>query len=393
MRRLAVVATHPIQYHTPLYQALAARPDLAVEVLFAHRQDAAGQARAGYGVAFDWDVPLLAGYPSRFLRNCARRPDASTLLGCDVPEVGDVLREGRFDALLVHGWASRAYWQAILAARRLGLRVGVRGDSHLGTPRGPGVRVTKRLLYPLALRSSFHSFLAVGTRAREYYLHYGAHPGDIELSPHCVDNERFGAAADAARSDRAALRLRLGVSPEGQVVAFVGRLLPLKRVGDLIDAVARLRAGGREVSLLVAGDGPLRQELERRAEGLDVPLRLLGFVNQSELPAVYAAADALALPSSQETWGLVCNEAMACGLPVVVSDGVGCAPDLVVAERTGAVHPIGDVGALAAALDRVLGDAVRLGAEARRHIAASSPARAAAGIMRGLFGLHPQGPA
>lgn len=384
-RRLAVVATHPIQYHAPLYRELAARPDLELEVLFAHRQDREGQARAGYGVPFDWDIPLLAGYDSRFLRNRAPRPDASAFLGCDVPEVVDVLREGRFDALLVHGWGSRAYLQAIVAARRLGLRVGVRGDSHLGTPRRLTVRLAKRAAFPLALRAGFDSFFAVGERARRYYLHYGVAPGRIVASPHCVDNARFAAGAAEARTTRAALRRRLGLSAGGPVVLFVGRLVEFKRPLDLVEALESLQRRGLRGELLVVGAGALEGRLRREAFRRGVRLGSAGFVNQSALPALYAAADVLALPSDgRETWGLVCNEAMACGLPIVVSDAVGCAPDLVIPGRTGEVHPLGDVEALADALARVLEGPAREAA-VQAHIAAFSPARAAEGILRGLF--------
>lgn len=98
----------------------------------------------------------------------------------------------------------------------------------------------------------------------------------------------------------------------------------------------------------------MRAEIEAEIERTGAPVRLLGFFNQTEMPEAYALADALVLPSETETWGLVVNEALACGMPAVVSSGVGCAPDLIEADATGETYPMGDVDALAVAMERAL---------------------------------------
>jgi glycosyltransferase involved in cell wall biosynthesis len=164
-----------------------------------------------------------------------------------------------------------------------------------------------------------------------------------------VDNERFQATADAARPSRAERLTSLGLDPQRPTVIFCGRLTDRKRP---LDAVRAIEQGGGELNLLLLGDGPLREqvrEYERR-----LPVRCLGFINQAELPAWYAAGDILVLPSESEVWGLVINEGLACGLIPVVSEAVGCAPDLV--HGTGETFPVGDVAALAAALKRVASD-------------------------------------
>ena len=104
----------------------------------------------------------------------------------------------------------------------------------------------------------------------------------------------------------------------------------------------------------MVGEGPMRAEIEAEIQRTGAPVRLLGFFNQSEMPEAYALADVLVLPSETETWGLVVNEALACGLPAVVSSGVGCAPDLVEPGATGETYPMGDVDALAVAMERAL---------------------------------------
>jgi glycosyltransferase involved in cell wall biosynthesis len=343
--RLAVVASHPVQYQAPLFRALAQRFDLTV--FFAHRATPQDQADAGFGVGFDWDIDLMSGYAHEFLVNTARRPGVERFAGCDTPAIGARLAAGGFDAVLLLGWHLRAYLQALLAARRLATPVLVRGDSHLVTPRSAAKNAIKAVLYPHFLRL-FDGALYVGARSRSYWTHYRYPKSRLFFSPHCVDTEWF--AARATPEARIALRDRLGLASTCQALLLAGKLMAFKRPLDLVEAAARLRAEGRDVAVLAAGAGPAEGELHAAARAAHVPLHALGFCNQSQMPAVYAAADILVLPSEHETWGLVANEALACGRPVVLSNAVGAAPDLVGDGTTGRAFPVGDVGALADAI-------------------------------------------
>jgi len=381
-RRIGFLVSHPIQYYAPIFRALAGLCDLTV--FFAHRQAAEQQAHAGYGVAFDWDVDLLSVYESRFLANVARSPSTARFGGCNTPEIAAAIATGGFDAFVVPGWSLRSYWQAVRACRRAGVPVMVRGDSQLAGQRGGTARLVKAALFPALLRQ-FDGYLYVGRRNREYLEHYGAPADRLFFSPHCVDNDAFFAASEAARAGAGGARAG---GPQRRVL-FVGRLVEDKRPMDLMDAAARLAARGNPVSLTFAGAGALQRRLAAAAQAGGVDVRFLGFVNQSKLPAVYAAADVIVLPSvARETWGLVVNEAMACGVPAVVSDAVGCGPDLVEVGVTGAVAPLGEVPALADAIDRVLGFDRDM---TRRRLAELmqiySPVRAAEGIVEAAGAL------
>lgn len=367
-QRIGFLISHPIQYYAPIFRELATHCDLTV--FFAHRQTAAQQAEGGYGVAFDWDVDLLSGYKSRFLTNVARRPSTSHFAGCNTPEIVERIAEGRFDAFVVPGWSLRSYWQAIRACRRLGVPVMVRGDSQLGSPRRATVRLAKELLFPRMMKL-FDGYLYVGERSRAYLEHYGAARDRLFFSPHCVDNRAFGNASSGVTKTR------------GRRVLFVGRLVPFKRPLDIVKAAAQLATAGRPVELVVAGAGELEGELRAAARAGGVEATFLGFVNQSRLPEVYAGADVLVLPSgAEETWGLVVNEAMACGIPAVVSDAVGCGPDLVEPGATGEVAPLDDVAGLAAAIDRVLDlDPQTSRRCLAERMAVYSPERAALGVV------------
>ena len=386
-KRLGVLASHPIQYQAPLFRELALHVDL--RVYFAHRQTAQGQATAGFGVEFDWDVDLLGGYEHRFLQNRSRRPGVSDFFGCDTPAIADEIRDGKFDAFLVTGWYLKCYWQAIRACHRFNVPVMVRGDSQLGTPRGWLKKRVKEFIYPRLLQQ-FDAFLYVGRKNKLYLEHYGVTSERLFFSPHCIDNTGF--ASLAKKIDREQSRLRIGITPDQSAVLFIGKFLEIKRPLDMVLALRALRSRGMNVCGVFVGDGPLRVFLETFGRDSNVPLTFLGFRNQTELPEAYVIADVLLLPSESETWGLVVNEALACGTPVVVSDAAGCAPDLVIEGQTGSIFPKGDTAALADALHGVLTKPPPREAISRR-IADYSVAAAARGVLEATVALGDRLPA
>lgn len=380
--KLGVVLTHPVQYLSPLYRELTARGVVDLTVMFAHRPTPEEQGQ-GFGVAFQWDVDLTSGFEHVWLENTSRTAADGSFSSYDTPGVAREIDARGFDVVLVQGWNTRSYWQAMRACWRRGIPVLVRGDSQMGPPGRSAKRAVKRLMYPLFLRR-FAACLSVGTRSDEYFRHYGARR--VIRSPHFVNYSAFAAAADAARPGRAALRDRWGIAPEATVAMFAGKLVPKKHPLDLIAAVARV--GRPDLHLLIVGDGELRDASVRAVTDGGIKATFAGFMNQTEIPAAYAAADVLVLPSDAgETWGLVVNEAMACGLPAFVSDEVGCAPDLIVEGETGHRFALGDTAALAALLADGVDDPVRLrrmGDLARTHVVAFSVDVSASGIEEGV---------
>ena len=344
--RLAIVATHPIQYHAPWFRALAARPELEVKTFFAHLPDPEAQG-IGFGRDFAWDVPLLEGYDWEVLPNARARPRLGGFFDSSTPAVSDRLRAFAPDASLLTGWNQLPLLQALLACERLGVPRLVRGESNDRRSRGALVRLLHRRL----LRR-YDAFLAIGEANAAFYAANGVPKERQVRCPYFVDNERFARQAEELEPRRAELRSAWEVAPDATCVAFVGKLVPKKRPADLLEAAALATARGARLHLLVVGSGELETALRERAAALSLPVTFAGFLNQSEIAKAYVAADVLALPSDHgETWGLVVNEAMACARPAIVSDRVGCAPDLVRDGMTGATYPCGDVEALA---DRLL---------------------------------------
>ena len=382
--RLTAVLTHPIQYYAPWFRYIHAHaPEVALTVVYATRPTPSQQG-VGFDRPFEWDVPLTDGYRSVVVRDgrggdCI---DSSDFSGLDVREIGEAIAATKPDVALITGWYSKTLVRALFACRRLGVPVLFRGDSHLQS--GPNNR--RRPLWATktwALLRMFDGYLSPGTRVDDYLRSFGAPDYRVFRVPHGVDNERFArSAAPFEHADaRAAARRNTGIDPSAFAVLFTGKLVERKRPLDVIRAAARASI---PTTVLVAGSGPMEPAVRDEADRLGVQLKMFGFLNQTELGRAYAMADCLALPSDHsETWGLVVNEALATGLPVVVSDAVGCAPDLAPDGVTGRQFPLGDVGALAEQLDAV-GRALPLTAETRARCRAAVAGHAFAAMTAGL---------
>ncbi len=385
--RLAILSTHPIQYHSAWFRALAARPGLDVHVYYCHKATPQEQAGAGFGVEFDWDVPLLEGYPHTFLKNVADSAGHGRFDGFDTPEIKEIIRRYRYDAVVVNGWHYKSAWQAIWACWKSKVKVMARGDSHLHTPRGMAKRAVKSFAYRRFI-PRFDACLAAGQWSREYFLHYGALPERIFLVPHAIDNRRFQIEAECLEPRRPDLRKEKGLDENAIVFMFSGKFILKKRPMDFVRAIERAVQRNPQIQGLMVGDGPLRASCEDLVRERKAPIRFTGFLNQSQIIKAYVASDALVLPSDGgETWGLVVNEAMACARPCIVSDSVGCGPDLVIPQKTGSIFSLGNVDALAISMLEFAGNPTRmisLGSAARSGLINYSVETAVDGIIKSL---------
>jgi glycosyltransferase involved in cell wall biosynthesis len=390
--KIAIFATHPIQYQVPWFQRLAAQPGLDLKVYYALIPDAEQQG-VGFGVAFNWDIPMLEGYDWELLANARATPGLRGFFASSTPAVYSILKKTRPDVVILTGWQSLPLLQALWACMRLGLPRLMRGEANALRARRWWVRPLHRLLL-----SRFQAFLAIGKANRDFYLMNGIEAGRIFASPYFVDNRRFQEQLDRAAAERQMIRASWNVPPSHTCYLYAGKLEPKKRIMDLLAAFERASQTHAALHLLVAGTGELMSEAQEFARRLRLPVSFAGFLNQTEITRAYAAADCLVLPSDYgETWGLVVNEAMACGLPAIVSDRVGCGPDLIEEGKTGAVFPFGDIGALSERLIETASDAARLkrmGDEARARIRHYSVEQAVAGTLAAIdFVLNERPPA
>jgi glycosyltransferase involved in cell wall biosynthesis len=377
--RLAILVTHPIQYQVPLFRRLAKEPELQVKVLYCRIPDARAQGNE-FGIAFQWDIPILEGYDFEVLQeHPASRPLAGGFKRSDATAIRKSIERGGFDAVLISGWNARSYFDAIKVCRQLGIPSLVRGDSN-ALRRRPW---WKRWLLRSFLRN-FSAYLIVGKSNADYYRQHGAPEDRFFPTRHFVDNQRFAARADELAPERDALRHKWAI-PSGKVCyLFCAKFIVKKRPMDFLRAIEDAVAQGAPVHGLLVGDGELRPECEKFTGRHKLPATFVGFLNQTEIPSAYVAADCLVLPSDYgETWGLVVNEAMACALPAVVSDRVGCGPDLIM-EETGRTFPFGDHQVLGRTLAELAHSPEKLttmGQAARRHVENYSIEAAARGIV------------
>jgi glycosyltransferase involved in cell wall biosynthesis len=350
--RLTVVLTHPIQYYAPWFRQITAEcPGIDLTVLYAIDPTPA-QRGVGFDHPFEWDADLLSRYRSQFVRE-ARAGDrlgVGDWFGLHVREIGTALEATHPDVALIPGWHSVTLVRALRACQRLGIPVLYRGDTHLqSAPTGWRGSLwtwrTRRLL------RQFSGFLSVGRRSEAFLRYFGASGDRILRAPHAVDNAFFASVAARWQTvdGRRIVRERYGLGVDDFVVLFAGKYEDKKRPLDVIRAAARL---SRPVTALMVGAGPLEETCRTEAAALGVQVRWAGFLNQSAMPEAYAAADCLVLPG-RETWGLVVNEGLASGLPCIVSDQAGCAPDLIEPGATGERYPLGDLQALTEAIERL----------------------------------------
>ncbi len=362
--RLAIFATHPIHYQAQLFRHLSQRPELEVTVLFGSRFGLSPQVDHTFGRRVQWyDASILQGYRHKFLTNLfGSRPPAS-IVGTLCPGVWSEVRSGRYDALLIQGYSGATEWIAMMAAKQRGCPVLFRGETALPPPSHSSHRFLRRRVLRM-LSQLVDIFLPIGTRSREFYLRYGIDPGRLVLSPYAVDNDFLFAQAQGLKERREGLRRELEIPMDLPVVLCVAKMTPRKRSGDLLGAFQRIHA---PAFLLLVGEGPLRASLEREiaAKGLR-HVRMEGFKAPHEICRFYAVSDLFVLPSEYEPWGLVINEAMCFGLPVVTTSGVCSSADLVKDKENGFVVQAGDIGELAHALENLLISSQRRAAMGQR---------------------------
>jgi len=352
--RVAVVAGEPTPYRIPHLRALAARPELDLAVFYA-----APTVQRRTWVLEHQEAVFLSG-PQLPLSRVLHHDYALT------PGIWRRLDRGRFDLVVVGGWSLMATQLAIAWCRTHRVPYALMSDNHLLEPRPAWVRAVKRAVLPRIVPQAA-AWLVPGSLARDHIVRYGARPDRTIVFPLTVDVDVLTVRADELRSRRSELRSRLGIEEGAVAILHVGRLIELKAPDDLVRAVARAHSEtALPLTLVLVGDGPEEQRLRTLANDLDVPTVFAGMLAGDDLIAAYVAADVFALVSRRETWGVVVNEAMASGLPLVLSDQVGAAGDLLELGANGALVPAGDVAAQGAALAKLAADPELRSAYGRR---------------------------
>ena len=372
--RVLAIASHPVQYMAPIFRRMAAHSAVELHVAYCSLRGAEAGHDPEFDASIQWDVPLLHGYIWSQLPN--RGPRTESFFGLCNPGVWKLIRAKKFDAVLCFtGYRCATFWMALLAAKLSKTAFLFGTDTTTLAPRDGRAWKTllKKMLWPRLFRFA-DQVIVPSSGARDLMLSLGIPAERVTLTPYSIDNDWW--MQQSAQVNRGAVRESWGAGLDTSVILFCAKLQPWKRPADLLQAFAK--ANVADALLVFAGEGPLRSQLESEAAALGVAsrVRFLGFVNQSQLPAVYASADLMVLPSEYEPFAVVVNEAMCCGCAVVTSDRVGAARDLVAPIAPQFVFTCSDVEALTAILKDLLGDRARLqtfAQMARAHIQTWSP--------------------
>jgi glycosyltransferase involved in cell wall biosynthesis len=382
--RVAIVTSHVIQYQDPLFRLAAADPALDLTVFFCSGDGAETYHDADMKTTLRWDIEMLSGYRHVFLRNLSPVDLNGGFWRLINPGIVPAIARGKFDLVIfMLGWGSLTAWLGIIACRFFRVPFAPFGDSSFPPPettwRARLRRGVMRTMFGLA-----DAFMVSGKLNADYYEHYGADRSRFFLLPWAVDNARFEAASHVAPGEREALRAAYGIAPDVFVAVYSAKLVARKDPLTLLRAYDQMRERKHTV-ILFLGDGELRDSLERytREHHLEEGVRFAGFINQTDLPKQYALGDVFVLPSLIEPRGAVINEAMACGLPVIVTDRCGSIGDIVQEGDNAFIYPAGDATTLASQLDALAADPAlrnRMARRSREIIATWDFARGVEGI-------------
>ncbi|WP_187970278.1 glycosyltransferase family 4 protein [Aquibium microcysteis] len=356
-RRLCIINTHPIQYYAPLYRYLAENDtEIELEVFYLSDLSLRGEYDSGFRRSVTWDIDLLSGYTSRFVGPNYKKATPGAFSSLVVPELLPAIIKGRFDAVAIYGYSHAASIVAAVAARVSGADLFFRCDMNVLVAKRRRQDLAKRL-FVRSVFAACSKMLVIGSRNREYYRWMGVPDRKFVFAPFTVDNDRFFAASRLTHEERSTVRAGLGIVGSKTALLFISKFMPGKRPDLLIKAAAALAADGYPLHLVMAGSGEMEEELRALAGCYpSLSVSFPGFVNQSEMPKVLGACDVMVFPSEIDQWGLIVNEAMAVGLPVIVGAESGCAPDLVENGVNGFLVPPGDLDALTAALEQIVAD-------------------------------------
>lgn len=338
---LAVIDTHPVQYRTPVYRVLEQQFNIPVTAIYGSDFSIMGYHDKGFDTTFAWDTELLSGYSSVFLSRVGKG-------------LGKTLTDINPKAVMIVGYSPFFHQAAFYQAWRRGYPIIFRGETTDHTRRR---KPFERWLRDRALNWIYQrcaKLLYIGQRSLQHFKRLGCPAEKLIFSPYCVDTTPFQCGNQAHFSLCSSMRRKLGITEKDKVLLFSGKLNWRKGPDLLLNAAGKMPPNAlREIVIIFLGNGQMRNYLENFAKKEPrLRVHFVGFKNQSELTSYYQMADLLVLSSRFETWGVVINEALHHGLPSVVSEAVGCMPDLIKPGITGEIFKTNSVSSLISSMER-----------------------------------------
>jgi glycosyltransferase involved in cell wall biosynthesis len=336
----------PTHYFSPLFSEFAKDSQLDFTTYYCSDETVNVIKDLGFGIEIKWDTPLLEGYNCKFLKNHSPRPTIfAGFFGLVNFGIITELKREKYDATIIHGWSNFTNLLAILSAKAFGSKVFLRGENPFSHElRKPLWKIfIKKFLLQYGLFPFVDAFLYIGEENKAFYQYYHVPDKKLFFTPYCVDNKRFYGEYVRLKEKKFELRKILHLPHDKVIILYVAKLIDKKRPLDLLYAYENIQSDKK--ALVFVGEGYLRNDMEKYVQDKGLKdVYFIGFKNQSEISVYYAIGDIFVLPSGiGETWGLVVNEAMNFGLPIVVSDMVGSGKNLVSRGENGFVFPMGDI--------------------------------------------------
>ncbi|MBS1774582.1 MAG: glycosyltransferase family 4 protein [Bacteroidetes bacterium] len=325
--KLAIVTTHPIQYNAPWFRMLAAESKHSLKVFYTWEQSQANEKfDPGFNKTISWDIPLLEGYDYTFVKNVSAAPGSHHFKGVDNPTLIAEIKNWGAEAVMVIGWPFKSHL-ACMRYFKGKIPVLFRGDSTM-LDEQPGFKRLLRRLFLKYIYSNIDYALYVGTNNKQYFLSHGVKESKLCYVPHAIDNKRFTENSKEDSKAASEWRARLGISNDDFVILYAGKIEEKKNVRYMLKLAGILTDS--KFRFVIVGNGPIENAIKQEAS-TDKRIIFIDFQNQLKMPLVYRLSDVFILPSKGpgETWGLALNEAMACEKPVIASNKVGGAIDLI----------------------------------------------------------------
>ena len=362
-------------YRVPVFNTLAKELDIELDVLFFAETESRRH----------WHIPKeRISFNHKILKGIiAGRSlqDDSIFLN---PFVVFALVKGRYNTIIVGGYHHPTVWLTFIYALLTRKRIILFSESTLEDKRSNNQ--VKAWLKRLFVKYS-SGYIVPGAPQMRYLLSLGAKRNKIWLAPNAIDTDLFENAIKKREHNKAEIKEMLGI--KGDVLLYVGRMIDIKGVQDLIECFPIIQKKYPSVNLILVGEGPDREKYESLCKYKKIPRVIFtGFKQQEELPEYYAVADIFVFPTYTDPWGMVINEAMLAGLPVICSQAAGAAEDLVKRNENGFLHKPGDIKAMIEHISHLFEDRSlreNMGRRSREMISSYTPENMASGIKQAIF--------
>lgn len=347
-KKIAWFDTHPIQYNTPAYEAINKDKKISQTVYYMSDFSIRKYFDEQFDTHLKWDIPLLNGYKSKFLKNYSFLNHGSFFSYINISIFYEIIKN-KYDLVITHGWSSVSHFFVFISCKISGTPYSVRGDSnsYMINPKNILQSTIRKIIFRNA-----NVIFFIGEQNKKFYLSHGVQEKKLIRMPLCINNSFFrkiGLTIDIDKEKKL-----LGIKDE-KVLLISSKLIEKKSVDTLILALKDI---SEPYFLLVVGSGKLEKKLKKLSEQLNVKTKFLGFVNQTKIPTYYWLADIFIMTSKREPWGLSTNEAMNCNCAIILSDKVGGKDDLI--KNNGFTFKVGNVNELRSKIEILLRDEEKL---------------------------------